>query len=582
MVDLYNPVPNVRPQGEIPRRSLDVPGAAFGENVAQAIEGFGKVAEGAGNEIFQRAIALQQVNNEAEAREADAKYMIAVGEKHSEFSALQGKAASDALPGYMQDLQKTRTDMRDQLSNPAAMKLFDAQSMSTMGRTIFNAAGHAASENKKYIVNAATAQLDADKDYTLQNPKDERAFQEGLTQVDTRIRGTVAPAGGWSKEQTDEQVYKAKSSLIAARISGLARTNPEEAKALLERDRTQIAEKDFERTDKAVQTQLRTTGARNISDEVNADLKSDPTGGKKPLQERLDEAQAKAEKIAPEDSIFQDYVRARVITDVNQAKRVKQDFDQNNKNTIYGSLNGNGMPDGKLPTTVEELTATPENLAAWNASDEKFHRSVLSALQKNAKDDVVMNQQRFNRWNELKGLSQTDPKAFLGVDITNEDLPRSTKKEFINQQLSMKNKAESDPRVTHALQVLRPMTTAAGVTPSDKEGYNQFVGSLQDAMDQFQKDNKKLPKASEINEMGARLLQQKAGTGWFGSNVSAVPLFQAPVPSAIANRIKLDPFWEEHGRVPTDADIQRIYTREQYQKLYGGAKSSEKPSVPRG
>jgi len=41
-------------------------------------------------------------------------------------------------------------------SNPMAQKMFDGSSLSFMGRTIFNAAGHAAQQTKVAANNAST------------------------------------------------------------------------------------------------------------------------------------------------------------------------------------------------------------------------------------------------------------------------------------------------------------------------------------------------------------------------------------------------------------------------------------------
>ena len=95
----YSPVPQVSPQ-ENPTPSVreNTPIGAFGGQVAEAIQGLGAVTEKAGNELFGRAVALQQLNNETEAREADAKYMMAAGDIHAKFNALEGKDRVDAYP----------------------------------------------------------------------------------------------------------------------------------------------------------------------------------------------------------------------------------------------------------------------------------------------------------------------------------------------------------------------------------------------------------------------------------------------------------------------------------------------------
>src|SRR6266436_5405344 len=102
-----------------------IPSAAFGGEAAQALSGFGKTAEHVGDEIFARAIALQNLNNEAEATEADAKYMQTAGDLHAEFNAKQGKERVDAYPKYKQDLNEARQKLRGGLSSQMAQRMFD-------------------------------------------------------------------------------------------------------------------------------------------------------------------------------------------------------------------------------------------------------------------------------------------------------------------------------------------------------------------------------------------------------------------------------------------------------------------------
>src|SRR5882757_1406898 len=136
----YSPIPQPGQMVGTPKVSVNTPEAAFGGAVGQALRGAGQQLEHSGDEIFRRAVALQDLRNETDAKEADAQYMMKVGELHANFSALQGRAAADAYPEYMQNIQKLRQDMRGDLPNDAARKMFDSPSLSTMGRTIFNGA----------------------------------------------------------------------------------------------------------------------------------------------------------------------------------------------------------------------------------------------------------------------------------------------------------------------------------------------------------------------------------------------------------------------------------------------------------
>ena len=67
--------------------SVSTPGAAFGENVGAAIRGIGGQLEQSGNEIFGRAMAIQDLANETAAREADSQFAMEQGKLHADFIA---------------------------------------------------------------------------------------------------------------------------------------------------------------------------------------------------------------------------------------------------------------------------------------------------------------------------------------------------------------------------------------------------------------------------------------------------------------------------------------------------------------
>jgi len=570
----YNPVPTVGAQDSGVRLpSVDTPIAAFGGATAQAVSGLGKVLEGAGNELFARALALQELNNQAEAKEADSEYMVAAGKLHAEYNSLQGKAAVDGYEPYVQNLKDLRQSMRGRLGNDASKRMFDSASLNTMGRTIFNGASHAASQNRAYVVGASTARVEAIKDQTLTNPGDELTFRRGVAAAEAEVRNTQAPLAGWSPEKTEVVVKKTKSDILATRIASLARTQPFSAKQLLEDNREEMFFDDFERTDKVVQDKLRSVGARNISDEIEAPK------GQKPLQELLDAAAEKAKSVAPEDTIFHDYVRERVIADFNRSKAVKRDQDLANRNVIEGGLVGG--TDGKIPTSLEELTANATVERAWEALDARTQRSYLKVLAQNAKGDQAWTQDVLKEYQGLKGMAQTDPVQFLDTDVTGMKLPMSAKRELVNMQIKLKAKPEGDPRVQRAIGILRPTLVAAGIEPTrNKEQYYQFVGALQDAVSDFTAENKKTPTAKDIQAMGSRLLQEQS-TPWMLNPWSKTPVFEVPVPAPDKEIIKNDPAWSKLGITPSDEQVQRVYTRRLYQKLYGGAKPSAEPEVPR-
>ena len=689
-----------------PRYQADARPESFGVNVANAVQGLGKTVEGAGNEMFARGIAMQDLYNHSEAQQADADYMQKAGELHANYSSLQGKDAVDAYPKYISDLQDARKNIRDGLSNQMSAKLYDSQSLSTMGRTIFNGAGHAATQNKQYAVSAADGRIAASSDAALATPTDEKAFQSELATTEDNVRAK-AQLQGLAPEAADEAVAQARSGLWSQRIKGLAKQQPIEAGKMLEQATQDgsLRGEDIAKMTNLVQQQRNTVGARIVSNQVSTgaglrwgqgqvDIKQAgeaigqiesggnystvgvqtthgkalgkyqvmeeflpeflakaglpsmssedflknhaaqdqvfaanfgaymkqtgsandaasmwltgkpmaQAGGAKdalgtnsqmyvsrfnaalaknaPLSAKVDMGAKIAGEQAPDDPLFPDYVRQRVETDHNQQLAIKRDDEFANRQTIETGLMG--QDGGKLPTTVEELTADPKAADAWEKLLPSTQRRYMGVLARNSKGDHNWTDNTLREYQQFKGAAQTDPAEFLDMDVVGTDLPMSAKRELINLQGRLKGKAEGDPRVARALSILSPDMQAAGIDKKNLDDYRQFTGALSDQLQQFSEENKRPPKIDEVRLIGSRLMQSQTTPGWlWGTNQT--PTFQIPVPNEEAEKIKLDPTWSRMGITPTDAQVQRIYTRKMYQDLYGGkAKAAEagQPQAP--
>ena len=690
----YTGVPSVAPElNPQPRYTADVRPESFGVNVWQAVQNLGNTTQKVGDEVYARGLAMQDLYNHSEAQQAASDYMQKAGELHANFSSLQGKAAVDAYPQYITDLQDARRGVRDGLSNGMSQKLYDSESLSTMGRTIFNGAGHAATQNKVYAVGASKARVDAISDRTLSTPQDEDAFQDGLQDAEdeTRAQGQLQ---GWGGDQIDQAVSQQTSGLWSQRIKGLVKTQPITAGKMLDQavKDGDVQGEDIAKLTNLVQASRNTVGARMISHDVmsgasgrwgagpvdikqaqeavgtfesggnyssvgpatghgqalgkyqvmeenlpefltKAGLPSMSTeeflknpaaqdqvfaavfggymkqtgsfneaasmwfsgkpiaqaGGVRdangttvpqylaatnailarnaPLSAKIDMGNRLATEQVPDDPLFPDFVRDRITTDSNRQLSVKRDDDFQNRSVIEIALMGG--PDGKLPTTIEELTADPKTSDAWEhliQSNPAAARRYMNVLSKNAKGDHNWTDDSLHEYQKFKGQAQTDPADFLDADVIGTDLPNSAKRELINLQQRLKGQAEGDPRVSRALSILAPDMQAAGITKASKDDYYQFTGALADQLQQFADDNKRPPKADEIKTIGSRLMQAQTTKGWLWN--SQTPTYQVPVPSEEAEKIKTDPSWGKLGIQPTDAQIQRIYTRKLFNDLY--------------
>jgi hypothetical protein len=562
-----------------PEMQPRIPTAAFGGEVAQAVSGLGKTLAGAGDEIFSRAIALQNLANETEAKEADTKYMIEAGNLHARYSSLSGNSAPESFPQYQKDLAEARQRIRSGLSSPMAQRMYDSNSLSTMGRTIFNGAGHAATEFKKYVAGASDAKVETQKNEVFQND-DPATFKTAMRSVEDEIRRTQAPIAGWSPEKTDEVVNQQKSDLIAKRIQGMARKDPFKAKEMFEANKANLWYEDKNRTEQVVQTQLYSTGSRMISAEINKDLytESKDKPPEKGLADRVEEGRVKAAKMFPEDPQMQEYVTQRIRSDYTAHKRDIKDTEDNNRLMLANGINGDYG--GKIPTNVEELRALDPALdKAWDDLPGTKKGAFIRALANNAKGDYAETESNYRTYQTLRGMaSSTDEKDrldFLNKDMVSEELPRKWRTSLIKMQERLRNDSSADPRVNHAMRIITDYGIAPD--PKDKEATNLFRGALQEALDVEQEQSKKPPDAKKIKEIGSRLIQQMADPTKFtfgGILTRTTPMYERTVPDEILEKIKSDPRWKASGIEPSDEQIRREYLRMQYIKLYGTKSST--------
>lgn len=561
----YNPVPSVEPvqRGE-QRFSVNTPGAAFGENIAQAVEGLGQTMQHSGDELFTRALAMQQLKNESDARDADAQYMVTAGEKHAKFSALEGKDAVDAYPAYAKDLQDTRKQFRDNLKTDQARKMFDSQSLSTMGRSIFNGAGHAATQNKIYAIGSNKAQVEAYSEAALANPKDDVAFQDYANQTRDRV-AEEAELRGWSNEQADQATDDAVSKLWSKRIMGLSRSEPNAAARMMEANKDSLTGSDYFKVENAVRGQSRAVGSVNIANGVYA--AGQPTDDKpgKTLAEMETEVKAKAAEIDPDDPILAQHAITALRGQWNQSKYAVGQEKITNIQTISAGIQSGVQ-------NIQELRTDPKVAAAIDALPAKDQLAIPGQINRyNDAKNKVTNQDNYQR---LYGMSNNDVEQFLNTDVTKEQLSQQDMRKLQEQQRKLKEMPNADPRVNRAVgQIRTAMGTqleALGIykrTDGNKDDYDKFTGAVQGALDVWQETHGKPATYKDITDtIGPQVIRQTTEPGRFwGTN--KVPYFKQSVPEAFTKASK--DFATSQGQVePTEEQIQKDFTRTQFMRLY--------------
>lgn len=247
---------------------INVPPAAFGATVAQAIQHLGATEEQAGNELFNRAIAIQQLRNESEATEALANYELTSGKLRNDFLLKQGKDAPDALEASTQSQNEARIAAREDLSNDFVRKMFDRSSLFIQNRNIISMSDHAATETRKYAANSLQAKLNSGVDQA-RYATDDADFNQRLKEIDAVSRGLSAQAGH-DPDSADQASFTWQSKAIGNRIIETAHKNPPLANEMFNKavEDKKLHSSDYTRVENAVNTELNNTGARNIANRI--------------------------------------------------------------------------------------------------------------------------------------------------------------------------------------------------------------------------------------------------------------------------------------------------------------------------
>lgn len=571
----YSPVPQATLSSQgLPESSPNIPAAAFGGDIATAISGMGKEVAGAGNELYERAVWLQNLNNQAEAKRADAQYTTAAGEEHIRFASLSGDAAVKAYPEHAKRLKEIRASIGGGLSTAMSQRMYEADSGNVLARSILSGAQHAAVAQKEFVNGAIDAKIKANINQTALYPTDSSATDSGLKENERLIRER-GRLNGKAREVIDNEVAETASKLWSAKIQEMAKTEPFQAQKMFDENKGKLWYQDAQATETVLRSQRYGTGARMIAQELTKDL-YDNTPGKPPergLEERVTEARAKAEKMYPDDPDFAFQTEQQVRSLYTRRKTDIRDTQISNENTLTAGVIGEYG--GKIPTTVEELKGLdPELAKSWDTLPATKKRKYLTALANNAKGDYAPDEKNYREYMKLRGQAISDNAedrdAFMNTDIVGLELPMKWRSALNKQRESMLKSAGGDVEVSKALRQL----TDAGIAPdrTDKDATKIYRGALQEAISEFTEKNNRKPKLEELKQIGSQLISQTVDperwTFW-GVRSGTVPFYQLSVPDEEKTKIK-EAYGKDGINEPTDEQIQRVYLRKQYIKLYGG------------
>ena len=230
----YSGVPETSPQlSSTPTVQSNVSDAAFGSQQAQGLGQMGKGFEHAGNELFTRAIALQQLDQQMKALNANADAADKISDEYAKFSTLEGRAAMAALPDFKKRVQDIHGEIGQGLESDYARKLYMQESRAMQTRVYFSAAKHAGDQFKHYIVGTSQATIDSATRSVGTMPESEGAYDSAINTIQREVK-FIGAQKGWSEAQTQNFLDKSTSATVVARTQALAERDPVAAQKVLD------------------------------------------------------------------------------------------------------------------------------------------------------------------------------------------------------------------------------------------------------------------------------------------------------------------------------------------------------------
>lgn len=560
-----------------PEMNPRVPAAAFGGGVADAISGLGKATEHAGNEIWAQAVKLQDLNNHAEVDKADAEFMKQAGMLHADFSAKQGMEAKQAFPKYMEDLQSVREGIGKTLSNPASQKMYNSTSLSTMGRTIFNGAGHAATQLKSASIDAVSSRIGTN--VGIASTSSDPATVESARQTALGLNHRLHELKG-TPESTSDSEFIINSSINANVLVHQAEDDPSKAVDAYEKLqslRGKITKEDYDRADRSITNKIHANGAATIAGDILAkhtDTEGNVDASTAELQK---EARDRAAKDLPNDAIYQDHVVKALEGKLNQNRYAVRQAKWDNVQIMDQNIQSSGA------TNMDELLADPRAAAAYKQLPASEQNKLPARLNNYIKArDYSYNQQSMTA---LDGMRKNDVTQFLDSD------PTDPKWKLSQQQIrtvngwreELKKNPNQDPQVNRAMSMIRQTFGAQmdslGIrnrNSKDATDYDHFTGLLSESLEAWQQAHGKPAEYQDIKEkIAPQLFQQHSTTGFLGGLFGpgkSDPYFKDLIQSKDYKQFSKDFTTDRVNRgevQPGEEETTRAYYRRVGQTLYG-------------
>lgn len=580
----YNPVPEATPaQAPIPEVHPAVVGEAFGQGIAQAVGGLGREVSHVGDQIFRRAVALQELQNNNEAKDLDTQFINEISGIHAKFNSLEGQDKVAALPQYGKDLEAARQKVLARASNDFVRKMAGSSMVGQVARHMFSGAAAAGEALKQATKASISANGEATKMTMLQDPNNEEVWAAGEAKLQ-RLHAEAADIHGVDPEVGRIAYEKDLQALKAARVKEIAAQEPFRAKELLEQYGTEQLGIHYAEAKTAIDNKTRDVTSRQIAAEQTQDLADNPNRmpeGGKTLGEREAAARKQAADILPDDPRAPEEAALRVNAIYNRQKQAVHNQNVQDYQTSLGIVGGL-TTSGQLPTNMDEFNAlaTPEQQKAFQNLSPQQQLALQRRMAANAKLEANRpTEERQKNFERLLGMASRDPAQFLEQDLSTVDLTTDQMKMLTRERNNKIKSQTHDPRIAPAMVTLKPyMKDAFGL---DRDAADRFRGQLLFAVREMEALNNAPLKVKDIEQVGIKLLTTQAPTkpwgDFFGLNlIKSTDRLSSSVPGR-NEYIRIQELLKEAlDHAPTEQEINNYHVMNQYLKLYPSQKKEAK------
>jgi hypothetical protein len=217
-------IPLVTPQA-------DRPGVSFG-GAEQATQELAGAVSGLGEGLKNQADFIQDVRNENTARDASVNLGARMGQIWSDYSQKEGKAAVDAYPDFVGQLQAARKDALDGAPNLAVQNMLGQQATYMVDRWQIAGGTHQAEGMKQWTSQSYLGTLEDASNQAAHSWTDPD-FVGGQLARGTDAAKSLSALHGEDAETATANAAKAADQVLEPAIKTAAATNPTAAQALL-------------------------------------------------------------------------------------------------------------------------------------------------------------------------------------------------------------------------------------------------------------------------------------------------------------------------------------------------------------